>query len=233
MKYCNKCNAPAFDEQNFCQKCGNNKFVKTLGTTERRKELITEKAVHTVKDEFSKTVNKVSHFAGNGTKEEKAKNIFAYIKEFFTVRFVKFIKNYKKFKFLPKKSKIKHICFPLIVLLLFIAIFGQSSENNLDDVALNIAYQQNCQYGYSCEKVEIKDKDGYGRYIIYHRAVNTNGNVDMGFDFIVVSKNGNYYTNTLIDLDINAKGLNYSDYKTRSDIKWGEPLSEMGIDGIE
>lgn len=72
----------------------------------------------------------------NAIKGEKAKNLFAYIKEFITVRFVKFIKNYKKFKTLPKKSKIKHICFPVIIVLVIAvcsSFGGGSSAKGLSD----------------------------------------------------------------------------------------------------
>lgn len=177
MKYCDKCKTTAFDNQNYCQKCGNNRFVKSMDefvkkeikqqnkeqlkqSIEENKKVIsnkayetkslisekavpavnkvssiveegTKKAVPIVKDEFNKTVNKVSDIIGEGTKKEKAKNIFTYIKDFITVRFVKFIKNYKKFKTLPKQSKIKHICFPVIILLVISIVANSSGGNNI------------------------------------------------------------------------------------------------------
>lgn len=227
--YCKKCGAQIPDGNNFCQNCG----TPTAAVNESVSEQTATQQPFPA--EQKKLKNQIEAKLCTPENKEKINNNFEKIKIFFKVRFVKFLKNYKNFKNLPKQSKIKHIMFPIIIVLV-IAIcssFGGGSKNNLDDNALNYAYQLNSQYGYTCEKVEIKDKDDYGRYIIYHRAVNQNGNVDMGFDFIIASKNGNCYNNTLIDMDINTIGLNNYNYKNRSEIKWGKPLSEMNIEGLE
>ena len=61
---------------------------------------------------------------------------------------------------LPKRSKIKHICFPLIVLLLFIAIFGGSDKYDTPEAAVA---ENNAQYamasGFSNDEVEFEFVD--------------------------------------------------------------------------
>lgn len=233
--YCKKCGAPIPDGNNFCQNCGTAVTAvneSTTGQTAAQQPLPAEQK--TLKNQTEAKLYSPEN-------KEKINNILEKIKIFFKVRFLKFLKNYKNFKKLPKQSKIKHILFPIIIVLVVFlctnfgggSTIGGGSTNNLDNNALNYAQQLNSQYGYTCEKVEIKDKDDYGRYIIYHRAINQNGNIDMGFDFVIASKNGNCYNNTLIDMDINTIGLNNYDYKNRSEIKWGKPLSEMNIEGLE
>lgn len=61
------------------------------------------------------------------------------IKEFLTGRFLKFLKNYKRFKDLPKKSKIKHIAFPIVIVLIIAiaANAGGGSTNGLTDEQAN------------------------------------------------------------------------------------------------
>lgn len=99
MKYCSKCNAPAFDNQNFCQKCGK-KF---------------EELPHNLKN------------------KNKAYKIFQTVK----TKGFRFIKNYKHFKELPKKSKIKHVAYPIIFVLVF-SIFVNGFSNNDANVSSTV-----------------------------------------------------------------------------------------------
>lgn len=91
MKYCSKCNTPAFDNQNYCQKCGGR---------------------------FEKISSNIGIKSKADKKFETAKT-----------RGIKFVKNYKNFKKLPKKSKIKHIAYPIIFVLIFsIIVNGVSNK---------------------------------------------------------------------------------------------------------
>lgn len=91
MKNCSRCNAPAFDNQNYCQKCG-------------------------------KQFEELSH---NFKIKNKADKIYQTVK----TKGIKFIKNYKHFKQLPKKSKVKHITYPIVLLLIFSIVVNGISNN--------------------------------------------------------------------------------------------------------
>lgn len=127
--YCKKCGAPIPDGNNFCQNCGTAVAAvneSTGGQTAAQQPLPKEK----------KTLNRqIETELYSSKNKEKINNNLEKIKIFFKVRFLKFLKNYKNFKKLPKQSKIKHILFPIIIILV-IAIcsnFGGGSTKGLSD----------------------------------------------------------------------------------------------------
>lgn len=127
--YCKKCGAPIPDGNNFCQNCGTPTAAvneSTTGQTAAQQPLPKEK----------KTLNRqIETELYSSKNKEKINNKIEKFKIFFKVRFLKFLKNYKNFKNLPKQSKIKHIMFPIIIVLV-IAIcsnFGGGSTKGLSD----------------------------------------------------------------------------------------------------
>ena len=54
MKYCDKCKTPAYDNQNYCQKCGNDKFVDYVKEFEKKKVIAQNKEQIKQKYEQSK-----------------------------------------------------------------------------------------------------------------------------------------------------------------------------------
>lgn len=127
----------------LCRKCGvqipeSNKFCQNCGTTIAS---VNESVVKQAPVQQSLTTEQRTLNFQNRTKlsspenKEKINNILEKIKVFFKVRFIKFLKNYKNFKRLPKQSKIKHIMFPIILVLVIslCANFGGGSTKGLND----------------------------------------------------------------------------------------------------
>lgn len=127
--YCKKCGAQIPDGNNFCQNCG----TPTAAVNESVSEQTATQQPFPAEQKALK--NQIEAKLYTPENKEKINNILEKIKIFFKVRFVKFLKNYKNFKNLPKQSKIKHIMFPIIIVLV-IAIcssFGVGSAKGLNE----------------------------------------------------------------------------------------------------
>lgn len=98
--------------------------------------------------------------------------------------------------------------------------------NETDVAALSGAWQlfSNDYPGYNWKELEIRDKDQYGRYIIWISATNNAGNRWFGFRYVIYDEETELiHSNLWINAQIAVNGM--IDYKNNPQIKWGQPIS--------
>lgn len=137
---CKNCGMQINENSKFCTECGAPVEEQISKQEQQPRQFApqTQKAQQAAQQTTRQIEEKLKQIATDKNKD-KFKTILEKIKVFFKVRFVKFLKNYKNFKKLPKQSKIKHILFPIIVVLVvsLCTNFGGGSTKGLNNSEAN------------------------------------------------------------------------------------------------